>query len=213
MDAVLNAEIRSETGKGAAHRLRQQGVLPAVLYGESQKHLSLNLRELQKLLSSQGSSQLVTLKVKEGRKKQEFPVLIKEIQYHPVKGHPLHVDLYQVSMEREVVVKIPVVLTGEEERENDGSIIDLQLYEVEVSCLPVNIPAKIDVDISGLTMNNSITLADVTPPSGVEFVTPLSETVVTAHAPRVEEVAEEAEAEGETESEATAEEPAEQQAE
>ena len=139
MDAVLNAEIRSEMGKGAAHRFRQGGALPAVLYGESQKTLILNSRELQKLLSSHGSSQLVTLKFKEGRKKQEVPVLIKEIQYHPVKGNLLHVDLYQVSMERVVVVRVPVVLVGEEERENDGSVIDLQLYEVEVSCLPVNI--------------------------------------------------------------------------
>ncbi len=198
MDAVLNAEVRSEKGKGIAHRLRQQGLLPAVLYGEEQKDLILNTRELQKLLSTQGSSQLITLKVKEGRKKQEIPVLIKELQYHPVKGNLLHADLYQVSMEQEVVVKVPVVLVGEEERVNDGSVIDLQLYEVEVSCLPANIPAKIEVNIAGLTMNNSITLADLTPPSGVQFVTPLSETVVAAYAPRVEVAEGAAETSGET---------------
>ena len=198
MDAVLNAEVRSEKGKGIAHRLRQQGLLPAVLYGEEQKDLILNTRELQKLLSTQGSSQLITLKVKEGRKKQEIPVLIKELQYHPVKGNLLHADLYQVSMEQEVVVKVPVVLVGEEERVNDGSVIDLQLYEVEVSCLPANIPAKIEVNIAGLTMNNSITLADLTPPSGVQFVTPLSETVVAAYAPPVEVAEGAAETSGET---------------
>ncbi len=199
MDAVLNAEVRSEKGKGVAHRLRQQGLLPAVLYGENQKDLILNTRELQKLISTQGSSQLITLKVKEGRKKQELPVLIKELQYHPVKGNLLHADLYQVSMEQEVVVKVPVVLVGEEERANDGSVIDHQLHEVEVSCLPANIPAKIEVNIAGLTMNNSITLADLTPPSGVQFVTPLSETVVAAYPPRVEGAEGAAETGGETE--------------
>lgn len=212
MGSELNAAIRLETGKGAAHRLRQQGILPAVLYGESQKNLNLNLRELQKFLSSKGSSQLITLKLKEGKKNQELPVLIKEIQFDPVKGNPLHVDLYQVSMERKVVVKVPVVLTGEAERVNDGSVIDLLQYEVEISCLPADIPAKIEVNISKLTMNKSITLADLTPPSRVEFVTPLSESVVTAYAPRVEEEAVE-KAEAEAEATTETEEPTEQQSE
>ena len=70
----------------------------------------------------------------------------------------MHVDFYQVSMKQKVVVKVPVALVGEDQRVNDGSIIDTVLYEVEVSCLPADIPAKIEVDISGLTMNNSVTV-------------------------------------------------------
>ena len=201
MDLVLTATVREDTGKGAARRLRREGMLPAVLYGETQTNLSLNVREAQKYFNTKGFNQLITLQVKKGRSKQELPVLVKEIQYDPLKGTPLHVDFYQVSMEQKVVVKVPVVLVGEDERENDGSIIDTVLYEVEVSCLPADIPAKIEVDISGLTMNNSITVGDLQPPAGVEFVTPADEPVVQAIAPRVE--AEAAEEEEDAAAEAT----------
>ncbi|NLW58752.1 MAG: 50S ribosomal protein L25 [Firmicutes bacterium] len=201
MDLVLTATVREDTGKGAARRLRREGLLPAVLYGETQTNLSLNVREAQKYFNTKGFNQLITLQVKKGRSKQELPVLVKEIQYDPLKGTPLHVDFYQVSMEQKVVVKVPVVLVGEDERENDGSIIDTVLYEVEVSCLPADIPAKIEVDISGLTMNNSITVGDLQPPAGVEFVTPADEPVVQAIAPRVE--AEAAEEEEDAAAEAT----------
>src|SRR5690606_14056666 len=201
MDLVLTATVREDTGKGAARRLRREGLLPAVLYGETQTNLSLNVREAQKYFNTKGFNQLITLQVKKGRSKQELPVLVKEIQYDPLKGTPLHVDFYQVSMEQKVVVKVPVVLVGEDERENDGSIIDTVLYEVEVSCLSADIPAKIEVDISGLTMNNSITVGDLQPPAGVEFVTPADEPVVQAIAPRVE--AEAAEEEEDAAAEAT----------
>ena len=201
MDLVLTATVREDTGKGAARRLRREGLLPAVLYGETQTNLSLNVREAQKYFNTKGFNQLITLQVKKGRSKQELPVLVKEIQYDPLKGTPLHVDFYQVSMEQKVVVKVPVVLVGEDERENDGSIIDTVLYEVEVSCLPADFAAKIEVDISGLTMNNSITVGDLQPPAGVEFVTPADEPVVQAIAPRVE--AEAAEEEEDAAAEAT----------
>ena len=201
MDLVLTATVREDTGKGAAHRLRREGLLPAVLYGENQANLSLNVREAQKYFNTKGFNQLITLQVKKGRSKQELPVLVKEIQYDPLKGTPLHVDFYQVSMEQKVVVKVPVVLVGEDERENDGSIIDTVLYELEVSCLPADIPAKIEVDISGLTMNNRYNRGDLQPPAGVEVVTPADEPVVQAIAPRVE--AEAAEEEEDAAAEAT----------
>ncbi|HHW11867.1 MAG TPA: 50S ribosomal protein L25 [Firmicutes bacterium] len=208
MDCVLTATVREETGKGAAHRLRREGLLPAVLYGETQANLSLNLRETQKYFNTKGLNQLINLQVKKGKTTKEIPVLVREIQYDPLKGTPLHVDFYQVSMEQKVVVKVPVVLVGEDQRENDGSLIETILHEVEVSCLPADIPAKIEVDVSGLTMNNSITVGDLQPPAGVEFVTEASEPVVVAAAPRSEaeaapeeEAAEGAKAEPEQETE------------
>jgi len=202
MDLVLTATVREETGKGAARHLRREGQLPAVLYGETQAKLSLNVREAQKYFNTKGFNQLITLHVEKGKNKEEVPVLVKEVQTDPIKGTLLHVDFYQVSMKQKVVVKVPVVLVGEENRTNDGSVIDLSLYEVEVSCLPVDIPAKIEVDISGLTMNNSITVGDLQPPAGVEFVTAATEPVVVAHAPRVETTsAEESAADEATETE------------
>jgi large subunit ribosomal protein L25 len=194
MSSVLNATIRTEKGKGAAHRLRQAGRIPAVLYGETQASISLNAGEVQKYYNAKGFSRLITLRLDKSGKTEDLPILVKEVQFHPVKGTPLHMDLLQVSMKEKVVVKVPVVLVGEDKRTNDGSIIDIALYELEVSCLPGDIPAKIEVDISELTMNNNITVGELQPPSGVEFVTAATEPVVVAHVPRIEETeAEEAE--------------------
>ncbi|HBR29463.1 MAG TPA: 50S ribosomal protein L25 [Firmicutes bacterium] len=187
MSSVLNATIRTEKGKGAVHRLRQAGRIPAVLYGETQANISLNAGEVRKYYSAKGFSRLITLRLDNAGKTEDLPILVKEVQFHPVKGNPLHMDLLQVSMKEKVVVKVPVVLVGEDQRTNDGSIIDLALYEVEVSCLPGDIPAKIEVDISELTMNNNITVSELQAPAGVEFVTVATEPVVVAHVPRIEE--------------------------
>ncbi|HHT49140.1 MAG TPA: 50S ribosomal protein L25 [Firmicutes bacterium] len=187
MESVLKATVRKETGKGAVHRLRQAGQIPAVIYGEGQANVCLDAREAQKFFNTNGYSQLITLQLDNEGKVEKRPVLVKEVQFDPVKGNPLHLDFLQVSMQQKVVMKVPVVLVGEEKRVNDGSVIDTALYEVEVSCLPADIPAKIEVDISGLTMGNSITVADLQAPEGIEFVTPATEAVVVAYAPRVEE--------------------------
>lgn len=199
MELVLNAAIREGTGKGAAYRLRQQGTLPAVLYGNAQENLSLNLREVRKYFSTQGTNQLLMLRLTRGNKTEDLPVLVKEIQYHPVKRTPLHLDLYQVSMEQEVNVNVPVVLVGEEEREDDGSVVDQIHYRLEVSCLPAEIPAKIEVDVSKLTVNEAITIADLELPSGVKFTADSNEPVVVATIPKMEIDEDEEEADEEVE--------------
>lgn len=196
MEAMLSASIREERGKGLAHRLRAQGKVPAILYGKENKKVILNAHEVQKLLNSIGRSHLITLQLKEGEETVNHPVLIKDVQVHPFKGNLLHLDLYEVSLDHKVTLKVPVVLIGQEERVNDGSLVEQLLHEVEISCLPTEIPEKIEVDISKLTMNNAISVGEITPPKGVEFVTPAGEHVVIAAAPRVEteKAVEEAEA-------------------
>src|SRR5690606_30192018 len=103
----------------------------------------------------------------------------------------LHLDFYEVSMDHKVTLKVPLVITGEEERVNDGSIIEQMLYEIEITCLPTQIPEKIEVDISRLAMNEAILAGDLELPEGVEMVTSPEEYLVTASAPRVEAVPEE----------------------
>jgi large subunit ribosomal protein L25 len=199
MEAVLTANIREETGKGNAHKLRSEGQIPAVLYGKDNLVITLNTREVQKFLSVFGTSQLLKLKMVKGKKSSERPVLIKEVQVDPVKRHLLHVDLYEVSLDHKVTLAVPVVLIGQEERANDGSMVEQLLYEVEITCLPTAIPKNIEVDISKLTMNQSIAVKDLTPPKEVEFLTAPEEIVVSATPPRVETVEETTEAEAEVE--------------
>ena len=197
MEAILTASVREETGKGTAHKLRSAGQLPAVLYGKDNLVITLNTREVQKFLAAYGTSQLAQVNLVKGKKFSKRPVLIKEVQVDPVKGDLLHVDLYEVSMDTKVTVSVPIVLVGQEERQNDGALVDQLLYEVEVSCLPTEIPKRIEVDVSKLAMHQSIAVKDITPPKDVEFVTAFDEVVVTAIPPRVEATETEAEAEAE----------------
>jgi large subunit ribosomal protein L25 len=203
MEPTLTAMLRNESGKEAARRLRAEKRLPAVLYGKENKLLSLDGREVQKLLNTAGTSRLITLKIKKKNRKatEDYPVLIKEAQIDPVKGELLHLDLYEVSLDHKVSLKVPLVLIGTEERVNDGSIIELMLYEIEISCLPTQIPEKIEVDISKLVMGEAILAGDLQLPKGVELITAPDEHVVVASAPRVEaapaEAAEGAEEAGE----------------
>lgn len=197
MKIMLSADIREETGKGVARRLRLQGRVPAILYGKENISISLDARETQKILSNYGVNRLLQLQMKKGKKSTEYPVLIKEVQVNPVRGDLLHLDLFEVSLDHKINISIPVVLIGQEERPDDGLLVEQQAFEVEISCLPTQIPEKIEVDVSGLALNKPIIVGDLTPPEGVEFITPMDETLVVASVPRleVEEEAEEEETE------------------
>lgn len=188
MEATLTAMLRGESGKEASHRLRAEKRLPAVLYGKENKLLSVDGKEAQKLFNMIGTSRLVTLKIKKKNRKttEDHPVLIKEAQTDPVKGQLLHLDFYEVSLDHKVTLKVPLFLTGEDERVNDGSIIEQMMYEVEISCLPTQIPEKIEINISRLTINESILAGELELPEDVEMVTSPTEHVVAATAPKVE---------------------------
>ena len=176
-----------ETGKGPSTVCVKQGRSRRLFTVKGRLMFVSMPGKRRSFFNTNGYSQLITPQLDNEGKVEKRPVLVKEVQFDPVKGNPLHLDFLQVSMQQKVVMKVPVVLVGEEKRVNDGSVIDTALYEVEVSCLPADIPAKIEVDISGLTMGNSITVADLQAPEGIEFVTPATEAVVVAYAPRVEE--------------------------
>lgn len=194
MEAILTAQIREQSGKEISRRLRAKKQLPAILYGKNHKKLVIDEREVQKLLNVYGMSRLIKLKVENPDERiEEHAVLIKEAQFHPVKGNILHLDFHEVSLDHKVTLKIPLVLVGEEDRVNDGSSIEQMLYEIEISCLPTQIPENIEVDVSGLKMNEAITAGDLKIPEGIDLVTPPEEYVVSAASPRVEELPEEEE--------------------
>src|SRR5690554_6051048 len=186
MEVILTATVREESGKGAAHKLRANGEIPAILYGKDNIPITLNSREVQKIIADYGTSHLLQLKLAKGKRTSKRPVLIKEVQADPIKGHLLHVDLFEVSMDHKVTLTVPLVFIGQEKRPNDGSLIEQLMYEVEVSCLPSIIPNNIEVDISGLTMNKTILVKDIIPPKDVEFVTAPEEALVAAVPPKVD---------------------------
>jgi large subunit ribosomal protein L25 len=201
----LTAEVREGTGKGVARKLRAAGRIPAVLYGKGRESRSLALdpHALERLLrdSDAGMNTLIDLRVAGG---SEQVVLVKELQRDPVRGAPLHADLYRVDLETSIDVSVPIHLVGRPQGvELHDGILDHSLRELEIVCLPRAIPESFDVDVSALEIGDSIHVRDLALPEGVELRCDPDLSVASVVAAKVAE--EEAAAEAEVEGEAPAE--------
>lgn len=202
MDIVnLNAEKRSLTGKGAARALRREGRIPAVLYGSDidTEPLSVSIQELERMFNSPAFSRgLINLAVKNG-KTGSRTVMIKEFQRDPVKNHYLHIDFYEIKMDRKIATMVPVVTTGTSKGVEEGGILQTIRRELEVYCLPANIPEQIEIDISELDVGDSVHVSEIPLAEGVEIPYEADFTILTVVSPKMEapeeEEAEEAEEE------------------
>lgn len=183
----LTVAVRESFGTGNANRSRRVGEIPGVLYGENKptEHLTVNARDFGRLVLKEGTGKLIKLKVEKGKAAEEDQVLIKDLQRHPVKGNIIHVDFLRVAMDRLVTVKVPLYLATEEKKTKDGAIVELLIHELEVSCLPGNIPDRIQVHAANLATGGKVHVKDLELGEGVKAVTALEETVVQAVAPSV----------------------------
>jgi large subunit ribosomal protein L25 len=192
--ATITATNRDQTGKGAARTFRREGRVPGILYGHGEESvaLSVDARELERLVHSVSiENTIVDLAFEGGR--QPVKVLIREIQRHPTRDQYLHVDFFHVAMDEKISVAIPVIVVGVPIGVKDkGGMLDHQLRELEVFCLPGEIPEKIEVDVSALDIGDSIHVQDLAVPEGVEVETDLERSVVAVLAPAVVPVEEEA---------------------
>lgn len=190
-EAKLKAERRKYTGKGVARKLRQNGKLPAVLYGAGEDALSLVLDAHEADLLFHAISvenTLIQLSV-DG----EAPVatLVREIQTHPYRAEILHVDFLRVEKGVVLEVTIPVVLEGNPTGVRDqGGVLEQVIYEVPVLCIPSAIPESLSVDISGLSIGDSVHTDALSLPEGVKLNLDESLTIAAVQAPRAEEEAE-----------------------
>jgi large subunit ribosomal protein L25 len=162
MDATLQAEKRDTRGKNEARRLRAKGRIPAVVYGvEKGKavEIAVDPQALMKILhSDSGVNTLIGLNLDGG----DTRVLVKEYQIDPIDHRLLHADFYQVAMDRAITVTVPIVLKGEAKGvKQQGGIVDFVHREIEIECLPGDIPEHIDVDVSDLLMHAGIRVRDL----------------------------------------------------
>jgi large subunit ribosomal protein L25 len=188
MAISLAASVREGLGKQKVIKLRQEGLVPGVLYGEGKpaEHICLDSRELHKVFLKGGSGKLIDLNIQKGKKTAETEhVIVKDFQRHPVKGNLIHIDFLRVAMDHLITVKVPVHLVGEEKRNKDGAILETLLHELEISCLPGNIPDRILIDISKLGMGLGIHVKELAVPEGVKFLNSPEEAVVMASSPTV----------------------------
>jgi large subunit ribosomal protein L25 len=204
MELKLKAEKREDSGKGAARKLRAAGRVPAVLYGHGvgPMAVSVDARDLFHVLhGSAGTNVLVDLQV-DGAQHLSLP---REIQRDHVRGRYLHVDFLAVRRDETVTVSVPVRVVGESPGVKAGGVIEHHLWELQVECLPGDVPDGIEADVSKLQVGDSLRVADLLPPQGVSVLTPLEESVVAVVIPQVR-VVEEVEAAAEEGEEAAAEE-------
>lgn len=167
MEAVLEVEKRTSTGKNENNRTRAAGRIPAVVYGAQKAgdtvapvQVAVDPKPFLRILHSKsGLNTLITLKVPG---EADARVLVKDIQLDPITNHPLHADFYRVNMDRRLQVTVPITLKGEPRGVKvEGGILDFLHREIEVECLPSQIPTDIEVDVSGLALNESIHLRDL----------------------------------------------------
>lgn len=186
----LKVKLREKIGKVPSRRVRREGLVPGVLYGQGTTpvHLTVNEVDLKKtLVALSGSTALLSL-VAEGNGGLSGKIaLLKEVQIHPVSQRLIHVDLYEVSMDRKVTVKIPLVLQGKPVGVTAGGVLQQVTRELQVECLPVNIPQKIDVDVSSLAVGRSLHVRDLVLPEGIIPKVDVDLTVASVVAPITEE--------------------------
>lgn len=191
-EIFLDVEPRTEVGKASAKHLRDKGFIPAVVYAEGKVSLPLKIptSQLVQLMHRQHriESMIINLKVKDDKKKSRA-CLIKEIQYEPVNGDIMHVDFNEISLTKAIKVNVPVVAKGEPAGvKQEGGSLEHILWEIEVECLPTDIPKDIEVDVSALKIGEAIHIKDITFPPNIKVLTDPSAVVLSVASPMKEEV-------------------------
>ena len=203
-DIVLEVEVRERTGTGGARQSRREKLVPGIIYGGGLDPVAINLKENQ-VLSALNAGDLIGSMVKISHKGKPQTVITKDVQFHPVKDMPQHIDFYRVEEDTIITVAVPVHVVNEEESPGfkRGGSINMVRHEVEVNCPAGSIPDALEIDITGLEIGDSLHESALKLPKGVELaITDRDPTVVTIAASRTETVVEEEEVEGE-ETEAT----------
>jgi large subunit ribosomal protein L25 len=191
MNFELSAETRADQGKGASRRLRHAGKVPAILYGGKATPANLSLSHQKLLLvidDERFYSSIIALEM-DGKKQ---PAIVKDVQMHPAKNAVVHVDLQRVLEDQPIRLHLPIHFLNEASSPGvklQGGIVSHMRSDVEVSCLPKDLPEAIEVDMSQMKLNDSVKLSDLKLPAGVtmpELAHGHDAPVVTIHAPRVE---------------------------
>src|SRR5687767_1163696 len=194
MDATLDVVKRDGRGKNEARRLRASGRLPAVVYGARNEGkapegvpVAVDPKALLRILhSDSGANTLISLKV-DGR---ESRVMVKEYQLDPVTHQLLHADFYQLAMDKAITIAVPIVIKGEARGvKMQGGLLDFVTREIQVQCLPTDIPEAIVIDVSELMLNQSIRLREIPSSDKWKPVTDGETMLVHVVLPKAEEAA------------------------
>jgi large subunit ribosomal protein L25 len=195
----LNVKTRKLGRKGAARKLRAQGMIPANLYGgdKDNLHIALSESDFIHYLHEAGSETSVVQLDVEDVPGESTAAMVREVQHDPIHDDLLHADFLRIRLDQEIVVSVPITFVGTPEGVKEGGVADYQLREVEVECTALEVPEEVTLDISGVGMNETLHASDLSIPGDkVTMVTEPERAVMTVVPPRaiIEETEEEEEA-------------------
>ncbi|MBN2324656.1 MAG: 50S ribosomal protein L25 [Spirochaetes bacterium] len=209
---VLTIQSREQTGKGAAKKLRRRGLIPGVMYGyKGDKAVTVHGKEFLKMFEDIGEHAIITLDLDE---KEKIDVIVKDYQVDPVKRDIIHIDFLQIKAGQLLKTEIPVKLTGASKGVKMGGILEEYVRDIEIECLPKDLPEAFYIDVTDLDIGDSIHVKDIQVGEEIRVLSSPEQVVLTIGMPskiaepvvEEEEVTEEAEAAGEAAEEAAEEE-------
>jgi large subunit ribosomal protein L25 len=177
-------------GNGPARALRREGKIPAILYGPESDSilLSVGISDVESALKKSKLGQVLLSLVIQNGETMTRPVMIKELQVHPVSNNYLHVDFYEIDMDRKIRTKVPVVTKGKSKGVELGGLLQVVRRELEVLCLPMEVPEVIELDITELDIGDSIHVDEISLKGDIEIPSEVNFTVVTVLSPTKVEV-------------------------
>ena len=172
---TLSAEIRTELRKSGAKKVRKSGRIPAVIYGHNEPvNISVDEREFTKKFEKISENTIITINVD----KDSYSVLVKNFQDDILTSKIQHIDFFEIEKGKALKTNIPVHIEGSAKGVREGGLLEVRLHELEVECLPKDIPENITIDVSALEAGDAIHVADIEIPEGVKILNMLEQTVV-----------------------------------
>ena len=185
--SVLTGKIREANGKSAARKLRTDECIPAIVYGINNNiSLSVNPKEVKKLIDTKGRNVLIELKV-EGDSAENRNVVLKEFQTHPLKPSWLHIDFLEIDVSKKIKVKVPIELIGVSPGEKQGGHVNHIIRALEIESLPQDIPEKVEVQMGEIELNEMIRVSELKLDGSLTIINNPNDVVVNVHLEKVKE--------------------------
>jgi len=186
----IKADIRTGTGTSAINKIKTKGIIPAVLYGKGKGSTSLSLQkmEFENTFRKNRMRAIYSINIEENGKNVVRNTLIKDIQYDPIKTRIIHVDFYEYDEHKKIRTMVPVITTGTPIGCKNGGILTHNKSQIEIDCLPINIPEHFELDVTNLNVHDALRISDIHVGSEIHIHGDPHDVLVTVAMPQAEEV-------------------------